>query len=280
ERARELLLKKVSVEQRRLKPQTEPRYPGAPSHSVEKPERYPGSPGHKERQEEPTRNLIHAQLTARGLVDVDFSSNPYGLYLDATDDVSAMKGKRVHASVWLPGPQYLRSSNLEKFTTAAAICVTNPTEVVSRSKTYLEASFPRLLGKLPSNMLNEEREQVLSCMGYVLKDCLLVAVAFPEVILRVGQKRPQLAYQAMADLFLFPLLDLHRRFLFEELDIHLGRVGEKMDGDLQRLSKQGLKSLFPKKGTAEIHLVEPKSDQEVLVWFSRVLSWAVGAYYN
>jgi len=129
-------------------------------------------------------------------------------------------------------------------------------------------------------MLNEEREQVLSCMGYVLKDCLLVAVAFPEVILRVGQKRPQLAYQAMADLFLFPLLDLHRRFLFEELDIHLGRVGEKMDGDLQRLSKQGLKSLFPKKGTAEIHLVEPKSDQEVLVWFSRVLSWAVGAYYN
>jgi TIR domain len=279
--AKKLLLGTAHSKQRGRKPSISPEYPGVsdrltttaptfPGHSREL-IRYPHSR---------SPNLIFAKMSSRWLLESEQHVNPYRVFFEATDSFTEETSARVHTAVYLPGYKYISGSPLQAFTPAAAICTVSVREFVERIRVVLGDRLRELTSHAPSSLRNDQREEVFEALASASKSSLLIGVSFPEIVLRIGRRRPELAYQAMADLFLFPLLEVHRRFTFEELDIHLSRIGNEGGPLLISILKKGLRAVFPKKDSASVRYIDPGTPEEVLAWFARALAWAVGVFHN
>lgn len=244
-------------------------FPGLVAHIPES----PGAWAHR-------RRFVHATVTAQGLLDLAPALNPYAAFRDATDSANEEKsGSRIFAFLWFPTSQYIRSSALQPFTPAAAICVTDPATAARRLKCAL-GPLASVAVMPPSRMRNEEKTGALVAIADALQDSFVAAVTFPELVMGAGRHRPAVAYQAMVDLFLLPLVESHRRLEFLQFHARLSSVGEAT-GALIASAKKALKGGYAKRGSSSVELVDDgQGDLALLVFAGRMIAWAVGAFYN
>ena len=271
------------IDNSRKKPDRKLRFPGNARHSAPKSGRFPGSAGQGVAEVEGkcvSRRLIYAKVPAYGLVDFSNLSNPYDALSDPTGfPDSHNRPPMVTGFLWLPGTQYLRSSVLEPFTPAAAVCALDPLRLVENLRSHIGTAELHKLLIPPRKLRKEEKHSFITAMGSVLEDCFEVAVTFPELFLRVGHHHPELAHQAMIDSFLLPLMQTHRRLGIENFHLRLYPVGDRGDC-LLRNAKRVAKACYPKRGTTSVAFVGNNECGRILTAMARLFAWTVGSFHN
>jgi hypothetical protein len=282
ETARTRLL--ARLKEKRGKPLTEPGFPGGASRTIQGPRPFPGGPTHLAESliERPRqRRFVHGKVTTHGLLDLTPPLSPYAVFRDATDPiVDSERRSNIFAYLWFPTSQYIRSSPLQALTPVAAICVTNPEASVERLKAALSEKAVTMADIPPSRMRNEEKEDALMAVSAALHDSFIAAVTVPDLIIAVGRNRPDIAYQAMIDLFLLPLIETHRRLDFVQFHARIASVGDST-ALLVASAKKALKASYTKKGSGSVEIEgDQQGDLNLLFRAARIVAWAVGAFYN
>lgn len=278
--ARRRLLAQVPRD--RAKPATPPSFPGGAGgpHPFAAPRPFPGPqlvapPSAPARR----RSFVHAQVSAQGFLDLTPGVNPYAAPLDATDPDERLPAAGVFAFLWFPPCAYVRSSALQPFSPAAAVCVADPQAAGTRLAAA--AGFaPALADVPPSKMRTEEKEASLEALAASLPDAFVAAVTIPDFVLAPARRRPELAYQVLVDLFLLPLAEAHRRLECAHFHARLASVGEATP-TLQGLAKRALKAAYPRRDTSSVGLVQDNPREwQALAAAARLVAWAVGAAHN
>jgi hypothetical protein len=271
------------LKERRGKPLAAPGFPGSILRTIPGPKPFPGGPAPADSliESHSRKRFVHGKVTAHGLLDLSPLLSPYAALPDATDPIV---DKGPHASVfaylWFPTSQYIRSPVLQTFTPVAAICLTDPETAVGRLKAALGDNALAKVNIPPGRMRNEEKEDALLAVASALHDSFVAAVTVPDLIIAAGRNRPDVAYQAMIDLFLLPLIETHRRLEFAQFHLRIASVGDST-AVLLASAKRALKAGYAKKGSSTVEIAsEAQADLHLLFWAARIVAWAVGAFYN
>jgi len=226
------------------------------------------------------RRFVYDKITAQRLLYLDHSMNPYRVLSDPTDPYPGEYTTKVSICLWFPGTQYLRSAQLQPFTPVAAICTLDPMRTIDALREYLQPlSLINQLALPVGKMRNEEKERIFTAMATALSDCFIVAVTITDLILGVGRSNLEMAYQAIINIFLLPLLTCHKSLHIEKLNIYLCSVGEKND-ILIRFVKKAVRISYPKSGTTSVDFVRNKDDWILLSHMTRIIAWAIGSFHN
>ena len=225
------------------------------------------------------RRFVHTKISSKGLLELEHYTNPYSEFRDPTDSYDISPTSTVYAFAWLPTSMYLKSSQLQQLTPVAAICTVEPKLVLNAFRSNLDASLMSQFEKPPSKLRNEEKEIIITAMAKSLSECFLLGVSIPSLVLGIGKNKPKLAYQAITNIFLVPLLQMHKNQGFEQFHIKLSRVGDE-SAALLSFTKTVLKASYPQKNSSSADFIDEKEDQIVFERMARFLAWAVGAFYN
>lgn len=270
DKARQVLLNGVG--ESRIKPRSQPIFPGRLSSPVF----FPGNlPRQQASDVSKASRFFHTKIHPEALHD---GQNPYIQLVDATDQTIPDSVSHVYSFTWLPQCQYLQSNGLQAFSTVCSICSAYPNEICSKLKNTLGS---RLLGRLsvpPRKLLNSEKEELFRICSGILRNSLVVCVAFPSIIMGVADREPTLAYQAIVDLMFLPLFEAHKqKYDIQQFECYLSKVGE-CDAAVLRAFKRTLAASFPRKGSS--NFAHDSSEEKNLIYISRLFSWAVNTYYN
>ncbi|HEX4966129.1 MAG TPA: toll/interleukin-1 receptor domain-containing protein [Thermoanaerobaculia bacterium] len=279
--ARKRLLEKIGGE--RAKPLSSPTFPGNPdAHS---PRPFPGSQTpqiHSSHSVLVSRGFVCARLTANGLLDLEMPENPYGDALDSSEHGKLGKRSEVGLALWLPSVEYIRSP-MQRLTPVAAVCTLDPERVLRRACEALPSFAEILADKLPRDMRNDVREEVIAAMGYGLRDSFVAAVTIPSIVLGVGKKDAKMGYQTILDLFLFPLLETHCQIGFRQFHICFPPLEDiAYRGSILKIAKRMVAALSSaRRGTAgTVEFASPNTSWLTFINMARFLTWMAGAYYN
>lgn len=250
---------------------------GRPNH----PPRFPG-----ERPEAPLLSALTAssggafytKIKATGVLDLRSVTNPYEDLVDATDFGGSERLRAVHCYLWLPSTEYIRGMH-QPFIPAAAICTPDPSHAIAVFEKQLRGTMISTLDEIaPRKMLNHEREHFLVAMREALKDCFVVAVTVPEIILEPTRTKWILAYQTFVNVFLLPLVEMHRRLRFPEFHVKLAKVGDA-DASVIKLAKGAVRSCYRQKGTMSVDLATHPMARR-FASMARLFAWAVSKAHN
>ena len=275
-KATETLLDAIlrALGEKRGKPPTEPPFPRGPAKS------FPGAPAVGAPEwSAPSRRFVHARINAEGLRVLETFGDPYADSFDATASEGVAGPVEVTCFLWLPRTEYLGSRQLQPLTPAAAICTLRSAPLVERLRSALSAPELRRLEQPPRDLRNDQREGLLTTLAVVLPDAFVASIAVPSLLLTIGRGRTDFAYQALIDLFLAPLAELHRRVGVERFRLRLSQVGEN-GGFVLGAAKNTLKTSFPGKGARSATFAVAGDQDLPLVQAGRLVAWAVGAFYN
>ena len=128
-------------------------------------------------------------------------------------------------------------------------------------------------------MWEEEKHQIVALMGSVLRNSVVVAMAIPSLMLRAGRSDPLIAYRAVMDLLLLPLLGFHgsRGGLdVKEFHLRLSHV-RAQDKELLKIAKKTVQANFPKRGATSVDFVTEDEDVGIFLRMARFLAWAMSA---
>jgi hypothetical protein len=279
--ARKRLLEKVGG--LRTKPPSSPGFPGKLGMNDSRP--FPGrqSPGkHSLDNVFVSRGFVCARLTANGLLDLEIPENPYGDALDSSDHAGSVPRLKVFTALWLPSVEYIQSP-MQRLTPVAAICTLDPEGVLHRLH-EVSPNFTEVIGeKLPRDMRNDVREELIAAMGYGLRGSFVAAVTIPSIVLGAGRKEAKMGYQTILDLFLFPLLETHCQMGFSRFHICLPSLDDaSVRGSVIKITKRMVAALSStRRGTTgAVDFVAQNTFWLTFVHMARFLTWMAGAYYN
>lgn len=227
----------------------------------------------------PTRRFWHGSLTARGLLDLDASHNPYQPAADPTAQERRSAIPAVTCYLWLPSIEYFESSDHRRFTPAAAVCTSTPPQTLRRLAGGLTDSGLDALRLIPSRLRNEEKALLLCNAASALRRAIGLAAAFPADSIGVGRSRPQVSYHAMTSLFLVPILSFHRSLGVPRMNLRLAHVGA-VDSHLMSACKRVLGGCYPRKAAYSASFVEPNDADIALLQLARLFAWLTQAFYN
>jgi hypothetical protein len=234
-----------------------------------------------------SRRFIHTRLGAGGLLDADLAS-AYHFAADPTDPLAdASSATVVRMYLWMPDGQYFRSSPIQKFTPAAAICAPHPKRVVGEIVAGFPPDLVASLDLPPSRMRKDERQRLLAALGATLGECLVAVATVPDSMLGIGRTRPNLAHQVIGDLFALPLIRMHAGAGARRLDVVLscnaasvangsGGSGASPLATLKKVTR----ACYPKRGTSTVDLLGDTAEDRAVCAAARLLAWAVARSDN
>ncbi|MEM9552662.1 MAG: toll/interleukin-1 receptor domain-containing protein [Acidobacteriota bacterium] len=220
--------------------------------------------------------FIYGKLSARGLLDSKLTENPYRFSADPTDETSVGVEKNVSAFLWIPHSDYMKQP--QPFTPLVALCTLRPKEVVNSTRGLFGDRALSVAKRRPSKLWPSEKELLLSIAAEILEECFTVAVTTPAALLSGGRRRPDLAYRVLLDLFLFPLLDMHKRLEVDQFHLKL-QGGDPKRNSLLKTTKQDIKSVFPHRSNT-VELVEATEESTIFLEVGRYLGWILNRHYN
>ncbi len=93
-----------------------------------------------------------------------------------------------------------------------------------------------------------------------------------------------MAYQLMVDLFILPLVRMHKRLRFTRLALFLPDVDPGNTGahnkQLLNASKKAVRAIYRKRGSAAVDRLEDGSVLEAFFATGKLVAWAVHRRYN
>jgi len=255
---------------RRSKPPLAPNFPGrAPS---SRPATFPGSDLKQHHLENnfTIRSFVCAKVTASGLLDLEIPANPYEDALDPTDQTTPGARHRAFIVYWLPTGEAISRAG-QGLTPAVAICTLDPEGIIKRFE-HKSRSVTALLTEKPRDMRDDVRENLLETIAESLRDSFVAIVTIPSIVLGAGRRNPLIAYQAIMNLLLFPLIEIHRRLGFQELRVWLTDTG-KLEDKILKTAKSGAKALFPARQSIIVDLVSRNDFWLPFAHAARLLAW-------
>lgn len=254
-----------------------PSFPGT-GHRVSRPACFPGNDLRIEALHGGSRSrFVHTKLTADGILDIGALTNPYADLYDPTD-YQIEHDSSVHMFIWFPRTEVLRQRR-ERFTPAAAICTLEPQRTFQTLQGLLTPEQMTALDIPPRRLRPEEKNFLFSAIGTALRDCFVLVVTLPDLVLGVERSKPEVAYQAMIDLFFLPLLGVHRRLGIERASARFFKVGDK-DNYILKTAKRSAKGCYVRRDCVDVGFTGSDHGSEALGKVARLLAWAVGHYYN
>jgi TIR domain len=222
--------------------------------------------------------LIYTRVTAEGVLDWDLSPiTPYDDLFDPTDLTGPKP--QITLVLYFPDTDYLKSSPLKRFTAVTAICCLKSEQIAAD---FLQMTTAQKLDlSKPANATHPaDRERIFSAISAALGGTFVVSMAVPAALLKAGRKRPEISYQALCNMFLVPLVELHNRLEWRQIHLRPMSVGS-CTPKLESLVRTTLREVYPKKGgsTAEI-IGENQPELAILGKMARYLAWAVERFYN
>jgi hypothetical protein len=279
--ARRRLLEKVGGG--RTKPLASPVFPGNPEARIPRP--FPGNQApeiHALHHVFFSRGFVCAKLTANGLLDLEMPQNPYGDALDPSEHGVLGEHLEVALALWLPSAEYIRSP-MQRLTPVSAICTLDPERVLRRAR-EVSPNFAEIIAeKMPRDMRNDVREEVIAAMGYGLRGSFVAAVTIPSIVLGVGKKDAKMGYQTILDLFLFPLLETHCQIGFRKFHICFPSLDDiTCRASIIKVAKRMVAALCSaRRGTAgTVDFASSSTSRLAFINMARFLTWMAGAYYN
>lgn len=257
-----LLLVSLAIHLRQAKKPTIPAAVSDVSGSQSRPERF-----------------ICRRISAEGLLDLSGIDNPYAAP-DPTSDKLGQTSRDISCYLWVPHFEYLNSSHTES-TPAVAICCTSPEILIGRlSQSTIQLIDEKVKrGFGPSKLHEEKKKEILNSMQAALPNCFVVAVILPTEVVGNKQGNGRFSYQAIANLFLSPLVEAHRRFGTQQFRCRLCNVGE--NGFLLGPTKRVLKTCLPSEADWTAKTVKNETGVDsTIIYLGRMLAWAITAHYN
>ena len=227
---------------------------------------------------EPTlvaRGLVCAKLTASGFLDLELPTDPYAETYDPTDQNDSTCPRRVFAALYLPSIERIRAPTPSAIP-ATAICTVDPELVLSRIQQVSKRAVT-LLSEKPRLMGDAAKEELIHALGHGLRESFVAAVTIPSIVLGIGRRKPELAYHAILDLFLFPLLEMHRRIGFDEFSLWLPEIDNaqiKKEDAILKIAKQGVRTLFPNRRN-KVDLVSNNQFWHTFAKMAKFLTWVI-----
>ena len=224
-----------------------------------------------------TRGFVCACMTASGILDLEMPVSPYRGAFDPTDQESGFP-RRGFIVLWMPRCEVIVSPSTKTLTPVVAICTLDPESIVKTIEHASQMAI-KFLEEKPRNLRKDVREDIIEIVAEALRDSFVAVVTIPPTILEAGRRNPLIAYQAMMNLFFFPLLDMHRKLGISEVRIWIADTG-KLEADLLKIAKRGAKALFPSKQSITVDLVSKNDFWLPFSNICRLLAWIVNAHYN
>jgi hypothetical protein len=249
----------------------------------------PSSPESAVKQAIAHAKFVHAKFVAAGLLDLDTSVDPFGREKSWEGPDRLFE---VSTFLWLPKVPQIEVATKFPFTPSAAICVADPGRTMDGLCRHLTPERLKFfVSQRPDKLHDNEKNLLIRAMSSILKDSLVVAVAVPSPLLDLGKSEPMLAYQILVDLFLLPLVGIHKQFEVNELNLHLGKVDttnpvrgrtqrDSVDAALYKLIKKMVQPGGPRKMKTTLELVKESDPTYPILYLARFFTWAVHALYN
>lgn len=219
------------------------------------------------------KKFLSVRLPAEDWLRSGKPQPPYFDAHDATDDSAARIPKSLNAHLWLPSSEYLATSPFQEYTPLA--CVISPgTDAVV---TTLQTAIPFGIELPPNKVRNEDKVKIYATLASAFADSFIAAITLPKLMLNVGRNRPELAYQAMLNLFLLPLLEMHRLMHVERMNLYFAPLGA-CTKPVVAIAKRMAKGVYMRGGFATADVAPSQS--LIVIQAIRFIAWAVGASHN
>lgn len=225
------------------------------------------------------RRFVHTKISSKGLLELEHYSNPYSEFYEPTDPQGLSALSTVYSFAWIPETQYIKSSLLHPLTPVAAICTVDPNKIINAFTKSVDTNIINKTYMQPYKLGKQEKETIIIAMAESLSESFLLGGSISSLVLGVGSTNSKIAYQAITNMFLLPLLQMHRKQGFKQFNLRLSHVGEESDS-LLSYSKAAVRASFPQKNSSSVDFLNEKDDYFLLVRMAHFLAWAVGAFYN
>jgi hypothetical protein len=222
------------------------------------------------------RRFVHAQIGTTSPFEVRPGSNPYASMSDPTDDRVDASPSMVQAFVFFPHPDYFRTA-LKPYTPAAAVCTTDSSSLLVKLRDSVGEHRLDKLNSSPSAWMNEDKEAIVKAVCAAADTSFIAAVTVPAFVLSHAREKPHTAYDALSNLFLLPLLGMHRSLGIRDFQITFSPVGGS-GADLIAASKRTLKAAYTGRRTFKTEIAS--GDDCLLCGVARLVAYAVGLHYN
>ncbi|HUP61246.1 MAG TPA: toll/interleukin-1 receptor domain-containing protein [Thermoanaerobaculia bacterium] len=260
---------------RRLKPAAQPGFPGGVSLVTTRPLDFDGPVVTDERPKR-SRSFVHTAVAAGDLLDLSNAAIPY---LPSDPTGSERPPSTVFAYVWLPTIDQLRSTDINALIPCAAICTADLVEVADKFRRELGHATEALLANSPAKLRQQDKKIAFESAKKALDTCLTAAVVIPAIVLGIGRARPGLAYEAMCDVLIAPITEVHRKRNIRRFDIRLSPLPEAGSVAL-RQTKRIAGASFGNTVSYRAGFISEDTLGETLLTLTRLVSWAVGTFYN
>jgi len=229
------------------------------------------------RRQNANQTVFYRKIKATSDVDLRHIVDPYSTYVSGNED---HRSTHVHVFFWVPNSGAIGSKRDGQFQSATAVCCLSRSQLVEQLRSKLGTDLLETCVEKCTSLRNEEKEQLFPAIGEAIRDCFMVCITVPELVLSVGKQRPDLAHQSLVSVTLSPVLETHRRLDFEKASIYLAKVGgDKGDKALLSSVKASAKCSFGKRAFSVTWGDEVFSDQ-VAIMVARQCSWAVKRFFN
>lgn len=271
------------IRSQRGKPNCAPNFPGTKIIEEKITTVFPGTKDVSRNNDKDTAiqlRFVHTKINGKGLLDLEHYENPYSGFDDPTDPQELPDPSAVYAFAWMPMTNHIKSDRLKRLTPVAAICTVDPKKVIDTFISSVGADLlNKFLHKTPKELYGTDKEFITSAMAESLSESFLLGGSISSLVLGIGRTNSKVAYQAIINMFLLPLLQMHRKQGFEQFHLRLSNVGEET-ASLLSYSKTVVKASFPLRNLSSVDILKDKDDYIVLQKMAHLLAWAVGTFYD
>lgn len=271
------LLKGVSSN--RNKPSEPPKFPSVSSNDPVLPPAFPSGKMTIGKQISTRKRFICQKISKSQILNLENVDHPYSALSDPTEFIEIEGESTVNCVLWLPGSQYIKTSQLQRYTPAVAVCFDGNSSIHNGNKMRISENLKRLLSIRASKLRNDERERLFSELGEVLQESFVAAVTLPKLMLSAGKRNPMLAYSAFLDMLLMPLVQMHKKNGVDKFNLILSEIGEHNRGVIGS-SKKILKAVYHEKHAFQVMEAGKDEKWPVVADIARLIAWGVNVAHN
>ena len=226
-----------------------------------------------------SNRFVFQKITDSQFLNLASIDYPYGVEHDPTEFFDTPEDLVVNCVLCVPHPQYITSPSYKNYTPAVAICLSDVIKVLKIISMHLTPSTFGKLGTSPSKLRNEEKKEIMRAIGYSLDECFVAAVSLPSIMVEAGQKNPTVTYNAIFNILLLPLIQMHKNFSVSQFHLKLPNY-ESNNSLILGGAKKVLKAIYSENGSHSVETYNYNNVWNKVNELARMIAWAVSAAHN
>ncbi|MEO5368879.1 MAG: toll/interleukin-1 receptor domain-containing protein [Magnetococcus sp. DMHC-1] len=211
---------------------------------------------------------------------LDLSGHVFS-YFDFYDPlaISDCDDKAVSINFWAPNARVIMNPTSNTIT-FVIICSQNLEVALERYKLTTAAAavdVDKLDGRQINKLWYQEKKSLISGLGKAFYDCVVIALAIPESIHKIGRSSPDAVMQYVATALIMPIIEHHKLKGVEEFSILINPIGCGIEKRLIAFIKKIAKTFA---SDLRWNINVGSENDKLMFNVSRLIGWSVNTYYS